>query len=116
MGSCFRPSKRCNISIASFKNTLNPFNRTIFRFRSVCFWTVYVLAPNDYWRIVPFFILSFWVGLGIISVIMVLVMVVIGKEIGDKSFGILLGFFTAISTRSDMSTNLIFLGLLVLLP
>jgi len=74
----------------------------------------FVFGPYMYWLLMiigalfPFSFLSFWVGLGIISVIMVLVMVVIGKEIGDKSFGILLGFFTAISTRSDMSTNLIF--------
>ena len=73
----------------------------------------FVFGPYMYWflmavgTLLPFSFFGYWIGLSVVSSLMVFPMILIGKEIKDTSTGLILGFFTAISpAQNNQATNL----------
>ncbi len=74
----------------------------------------FVFGQYQYWFLMllevlmPFGYISFWIGLTIVSCLMVFFMILLGKEIEDIRFGLLLGLFAAVSSaKVGLATNLV---------
>lgn len=73
----------------------------------------FVYGPQWFWILMffvviyPYSIITPWIIQTFLYILVVLVMVIIGKDLGGKWFGIIVGFFTAISTAQiSHATNL----------